>query len=108
MFLLLEEMLSKLIVMKIFSQKVFDIVTSIKEGEVLTYGEVAKRAGNPGASRAVGSLMAKNQDKTVPCHRVVKSDGAIGMYNGLRGTSKQKILEKEGVSFAKSGKVILK
>jgi O-6-methylguanine DNA methyltransferase len=74
---------------------------------VLTYGDVARHAGSPGASRAVGSIMAKNQDKTVPCHRVVRSDGSIGMYNGLRGASKQKILEKEGVSFTKYGKVSL-
>ena len=40
--------------------------------------------------------MAKNQDKTVPCHRVIRSDGSIGPYNGLQGPSKQKLLEAEG------------
>jgi O-6-methylguanine DNA methyltransferase len=93
--------------MKLFQEKVIDIVKKIPQGEVLTYGEVAIRAGSIGASRAVGSIMAKNQDISVPCHRVVKSDGSIGMYNGLRGKSKQALLEKEGVKFSKNGKVIV-
>lgn len=93
--------------MKSFSEKVLDIVSKIKEGEVVTYSEVAKRAGNPKASRAVGNLMAKNADKNIPCHRVVKSDGSIGMYNGLRGKSKIEILKKEDVKFKENGKVVL-
>ena len=47
----------------------------------MTYGEVAKRAGNPKAARAVGTLMSKNYDESVPCHRVVRADGKIGDYN---------------------------
>lgn len=93
--------------MKSFQEKVLEVVKKVKEGEVLTYGEVAKRAGNPGAGRAVGTLMAKNTDKNVPCHRVVRSDGSIGMYNGLQGKSKEVILKREGVEFTKMGKVIL-
>ncbi len=93
--------------MLLFSKKVQAIVFKIPKGKVLTYSQVAACAGNPNASRAVGSIMAKNQDKNIPCHRVVKSDGSIGMYNGLRGKSKEVILKKEGVTFSKSGKVIL-
>lgn len=92
--------------MKTFQEKVIDVVKKIPTGKVLTYGEVAKRAGNAQASRAVGTIMAKNADKTVPCHRVVKSDGSIGMYNGLQGKSKLDILKKEGVKFSGAGKVI--
>ena len=90
-----------------FQEKVLDIVKKIPVGKVLSYGEVALRAGNRNASRAVGSIMAKNNDMTVPCHRVVKADGSIGMYNGLRGKSKKALLIKEGVRFTKSEKVIL-
>ena len=93
--------------MKSFEEKVLKIVKGIKLGKVMSYGDVAKKAGNPGASRAVGSIMAKNTDTTVPCHRVVKSDGSIGMYNGLQGKSKSEILKKEGVKFTASGKAIL-
>ncbi len=94
--------------MSLFQQKVLEVVSAIPPGKVLTYSQVASRAGNPKASRAVGSIMAKNQDKNIPCHRVVKSDGTIGMYNGLRGRSKSEILKKEGVKFTQNGKVILK
>lgn len=91
--------------MKTFQQRVVDIVKEIRKGEVLSYQEVACRAGNEKASRAVGSVMAKNTDKTVPCHRVVRSDGSIGAYNGLQGKSKHEILKKEGVIFTKNNKV---
>lgn len=94
--------------MKSFRDKVLDVVNKIKIGGVMTYAEVAKKASNPKASRAVGNIMAKNQDKNVPCHRVVKSDGSIGTYNGLRGKSKEAILKKEGVKFTDNGKVLLK
>lgn len=67
-----------------------------------------RKSWNAKASRAVGSIMAKNADKNVPCHRVVKSDGSIGMYNGLRGKSKEAILKKEGVKFNDYGKVVLR
>ncbi len=93
--------------MKSFKEKVLEIVKNIPEGKVMTYSQVAAKAGNKNASRAVGNIMAANQDKNVPCHRVVKSDGSIGMYNGLRGKSKEEILKKEGALFTKAGKVNL-
>lgn len=93
--------------MQTFQQKVINVVKKIPKGSVLSYREVARRAGNAKAPRAVGSIMAKNADKTVPCHRVVKSDGSIGVYNGLQGKSKYEILKKEGVIFTKNRKIIL-
>lgn len=93
--------------MSLFQKSVLKIVTEIPKGKVLTYSQVASLAGNSNASRAVGSIMAKNQDKKIPCHRVVKSDGSVGMYNGLRGKSKEVILKKEGVKFRESGKVVV-
>ncbi len=54
----------------------------------MTYKEVAQKAGQPKAYRAVGNILNKNYDSTIPCHRVIRSDGATGGYN--RGT-KQKI-----------------
>ena len=81
---------------KNFSTKVLNIVKAIPRGKVLTYLDVARRAGNPKAGRAVGSIMAKNKNRSIPCHRVIRSDGVIGSYNGLRGKSKIAILRKEG------------
>lgn len=80
-----------------FSNKVYDVVRKIPRGKVMTYAEVARKAGSPGASRAVGSLMAKNYDLKIPCHRVIRSDGKIGNYN--RGGAKKKLalLKAEGV-----------
>jgi O-6-methylguanine DNA methyltransferase len=91
---------------KSFTEKVLEVVGKIPKGEVLTYAEVARCAGANGAGRAVGSIMSKNQDKSVPCHRVVRSDGSIGQYNGLRGENKLDILKREGVKFTKTNKII--
>ena len=79
-----------------FKQKVLKTVQSIPKGQTMTYAEVAAKAGSPKAARAVGSIMAQNQNKTIPCHRVIRSDGTIGPYNGLQGPSKLKLLQQEG------------
>ena len=81
---------------KSFADRVRDVVRSIPKGETMSYKQVAKLAGNSGASRAVGTIMKNNHALTVPCHRVIRSDGKIGDYN--RGGTKAKIalLKKEG------------
>ncbi len=78
-----------------FAEKVYAVVKKIPKGKVLTYKGVAKEAGNPLAFRAVGNILNKNTDKRVPCHRVIRSDGKVGGYNGLQG-QKQMLLAKEG------------
>lgn len=78
-----------------FKEKVYRVVAKIPKGKVLTYKEVAKRAGNPKASRAVGNILNKNYDPMVPCHRVILSDGNTGGYRGGRA-QKRRILTKEG------------
>lgn len=80
---------------KTFTQRVRDVVRKIPIGRVMSYVEVAKKAGSPKAYRAVASVMSKNYDKDIPCHRVIKSDGTPGGYN--RGdANKIKLLKKEG------------
>ena len=78
---------------KNFTKEVYRVVAKISRGSVLTYQEVARRAGSPGAYRAVGSILNKNYDPAIPCHRVVCSDGSIGGYN--RGTKKKLFLLKK-------------
>ena len=78
-----------------FTLAVLSVVARIPKGETMSYKQVAKAAGRPGAARAVGSIMKHNADPSIPCHRVIKSDGSVGGYNGLRGR-KQEILEREG------------
>lgn len=78
-----------------FSQEVYGVVKKIPKGSVLTYKEVAKRAGSPRAFRAVGNILNKNYNPKIPCHRVIRSDGKTGGYN--RGAKNKKdILKKEG------------
>lgn len=60
----------------------------------MTYKEVAIRAGNPKASRAVGMILSRNTDLAIPCHRVIRSDGRLGGYNGLRGDKKSLLVEE--------------
>jgi O-6-methylguanine DNA methyltransferase len=81
---------------KTFKQRVQEIVREIPKGKTMSYGEVAKYAGSPGASRAVGSIMKANYDKTVPCHRVIRSDGKVGEYNRGGPSKKLALLRMEG------------
>ena len=64
-----------------FSQSAWKAMRKIKAGKVLSYADLAKRAGSPDAVRAAGSACAKNAIAVVvPCHRVVKTGGALGNY----------------------------
>lgn len=81
--------------MKTFTEKVLYLVKKIPKGETLSYKEIATKAGNEKAVRAVGTILSKNSDLSVPCHRVIRSDGKLGKYNGLQGVSKKEILKKE-------------
>jgi O-6-methylguanine DNA methyltransferase len=73
-----------------FKERVFDVVREIPKGATLSYGEVARRAGNPNAARAVGSVLCTNYDLNIPCHRVIHTDGTVGGYN--RGVPRKKKL----------------
>jgi len=66
-----------------FQKRVLMELAQVPFGETLTYGELAARAGSPGASRAVGSVMAKNPlPIVIPCHRVLAAGGRIGGFTG--------------------------
>ena len=78
-----------------FSKKVLAVVTKIPKGKTMSYKQVAIKAGNPRAYRAVGNILNKNPDPKIPCHRVIRSDGKAGGYN--QGTKRKiEILKKEG------------
>lgn len=91
--------------MKLFRDKVLEVVATIPKGSVLSYGEVAKRAGNSRAARAVGAIMKQNDDSHIPCHRVICADGSLGGYNGMLG-EKVRVLRAEGIRCVRRGKVI--
>jgi len=82
--------------MKTFTEKVKYIVRSIPKGKVMTYKEVAAAAGNNAAARAVANVMATNYDTSVPCHRVIRTDGSVGGYNRGGEVTKKSLLLAEG------------
>ena len=78
-----------------FGDRVKAIVKKIPKGMTLSYKEVATKAGNEKAARAVAKLMAANFDPEIPCHRVIRSDGTLGGYNRGGEAVKRDILESE-------------
>jgi methylated-DNA-[protein]-cysteine S-methyltransferase len=79
-----------------FSQSAWWVMRKISPGRTLTYADLAKRAGSEDAVRAAGSACARNLIAlVVPCHRIVKTGGALGNYAyGLK--YKQWLLSHEG------------
>ncbi|MEZ6094709.1 MAG: methylated-DNA--[protein]-cysteine S-methyltransferase [Pirellulaceae bacterium] len=80
-----------------FAQSVRRALQAVPWGETLSYGQLAILAGRPGAARAVGTVMRKNETPLiVPCHRVLASCG-LGGFSSHRGTEmKRRLLELEG------------
>ena len=79
-----------------FSQSAWSAMRKIKAGTTESYSDLAHRAGSPAAVRVAGSACAKNKIAIViPCHRIVKTGGAIGAY-GWGVTKKIWLLEHEG------------
>lgn len=66
-----------------FQERVWAELRAIPHGETISYAELARRIGQPTASRAVGSANGRNQIViVVPCHRVIAADGTLGGYGG--------------------------
>jgi methylated-DNA-[protein]-cysteine S-methyltransferase len=80
-----------------FQKSIYERLTDIPYGRVVSYGDIADEIGVAGAARAVGQAVGANPlPIVVPCHRVVRSDGRLGGYSGgLR--RKVALLNIEGV-----------
>ena len=79
-----------------FARRVLAQTAKIPYGSYLTYGEVAAEAGSPRAHRAAGNALAHNPIPIViPCHRVLRSGGAVGNYGG-GPEMKARLLQLEG------------
>jgi len=91
-----------------FDQRVFSLVSRVPKGKVTTYGEVARALGMR-SPRAVGQALKRNDRPiSIPCHRVIMSDGRIGGYMGCeRSGRKARLLGKEWVT-VKNGKIDLR
>lgn len=81
-----------------FCRRVYEIARTIPAGETLSYGELAARAGEPRAARAVGQAMARNPfPLIVPCHRVLAAHGGAGGFSARGGVdTKFQLLRIEG------------
>ena len=90
-----------MVILLSFKDQVYKFTRQIPKGKVATYGQLAKLAGNPSGSRAVGALMRTNPDAPhTPCHRVVAADGSLTGYSGIGGINgKKAMLILEGVKF---------
>ena len=78
-----------------FQIRVWNELKKIPKGETRTYKEIADLIGKPTAARAVANACGKNPYPiTIPCHRVIRSDGGLGGYSGEGGIEKKKLLLK--------------
>ena len=82
-----------------FQLKVWNYLLKIPKGETKTYKEVAIAIKKPLSYRAVANAVAKNPNPpSIPCHRIIRTDGTLGGYSGKGGLRKKKLLLKnEGI-----------
>jgi len=81
------------------AKRILKTIRAIPKGEVAGYGEVARRAGLPGRARLVARLLSQNEDRKLPWHRVLRSDGRIAFPDGSEGFREQtQRLRGEGVT----------
>ncbi|MGP4076226.1 MGMT family protein [Halobacillus sp. K22] len=84
--------------MQAFTQNVLKIIKLIPEGKVMTYGQIARLAGNPRAARQVARLLhSMSQKHDLPWHRVINAQGKIAIHDEAGAESQRMTLEGEGV-----------
>lgn len=90
-----------------FQVRVLIATCRIPRGRTATYKEVARMAGSANAYRAVGTALRKNPlPITIPCHRVIRSDGELGNYSSGGARRKLELLEREGWRGAASKRAV--
>ena len=81
-----------------FNRRVYEVARTIGQGRTLSYGEIARRLGDPGLARDVGQALGQNPFPiVVPCHRVLAAGGKLGGFSARGGAAtKLRLLEIEG------------
>lgn len=80
--------------------KVYEFLTTIPKGKVVTYGQIAEYLGNKRLSRVVGNILHNNPDEEkYPCYKVVDRNGNLSKHFAFGGIEKQKEkLENDGIT----------
>lgn len=87
--------------------RILAAIRALPPGCVVSYGEIARRAGLPRRARLVARVLARNGDPDLPWHRVLRADGRIAFPPGSRGFREQGArLRREGV-VVRNGRVVL-
>jgi methylated-DNA-[protein]-cysteine S-methyltransferase len=89
-----------------FDRRVLREVREVGWGETASYGDIARRIGQPRAARAVGGALGRNPiSLLIPCHRIIAGDGTLGGYGGTgwmdrdrQRSRKEALLLREGVT----------
>lgn len=93
---------------KSFYKRVLEIIKKIPKGRVATYGQIARYAGNPQASRQVAYILHSSTEKEkLPWHRVINSKGGISLRSKHGYELQKQMLEREGITFDEENRVDL-
>ena len=91
-----------------FFEEALALVCRVPSGRVVTYGQVARMLGHPGAARMVGwALHSIPAGRDVPWHRVINAQGAISPRGGIEDEIQRSLLEEEGLEFDHRGRLDL-
>lgn len=94
--------------MQPFTARVLKIIQLIPEGNIMTYGQIAAEAGSPrGARQVVRILHTLSSKHRLPWHRVVNRLGEIALQDDEGASLQRLLLESEGISFMKNGRISL-
>jgi O-6-methylguanine DNA methyltransferase len=86
----------------VFTRRVHSVVRRVPVGRVVTYGDVARLAGRPGAARAVGTIMKRARATGLPYHRVIAAGGLLGGYGSGNLALKRALLVAEGLEVSRT------
>jgi methylated-DNA-protein-cysteine methyltransferase related protein len=89
-----------------FTAKAIEIIKRIPEGKVMTYGQIATKAGSPRAARQVVRILHSMSEKhQLPWHRVMNAKGEIGIQDEELFINQKMLLENEGIKFDGEGSI---
>ncbi|PLT36044.1 MGMT family protein [Bacillus sp. V5-8f] len=90
-----------------FTMRAIEIIQSVPEGKVMTYGQVARLAGSPRGARQIVRILHSMSDKySLPWHRIVNSKGQVAIKDNESNALQKFLLEKEGIEI-KAGHIDL-